>query len=78
MAWGSVDLALYSILPYNVIDNKILILKVAQNRRQRLATGGGPATLEVLTPAEDVAASTLCPEAIGGFGGVEVGGVSGN
>ena len=42
------------------------------------ATGGGPATVEVLTPAEDLAASTLAPEAIEGFGGVEVGGVAGN
>lgn len=41
-----------------------------------MATGGGTSTLEELTPAEDLAASTLCPEAIEGFGGVEVGGVA--
>ena len=38
----------------------------------------GPATLQVLTPAEDLAASVLPPEMIGGFAGHEAGGVPGN
>lgn len=65
------------ILPYIYIVNKIST-QTAQNRREQSATGGGTATLQVLSSAEELAASTLFPEAIEGFGGVEVGGYPGN
>ncbi|KAJ8353917.1 hypothetical protein SKAU_G00214840 [Synaphobranchus kaupii] len=48
--------------------------KLAAHRSQHSLTGGGPPTAsEDLTPAEDIAASTLSAESIEGFGGVQVG-----
>ncbi|KAG7455541.1 hypothetical protein MATL_G00257810 [Megalops atlanticus] len=47
--------------------------KLAASRKQRRETGGGPSTTEDLTPAEDLAASTLSGESIEGFGGLEIG-----
>ncbi|KAM9858826.1 uncharacterized protein ACBR49_020796 [Aulostomus maculatus] len=41
---------------------------------QSLAAGGGPATSQELTPAEDTTTSTFSPLSIKGFGGLEVGG----
>ncbi len=36
-------------------------------------TGGGSASTQDLTPAEDIAASTLTAESVEGFGGFEIG-----
>ncbi|XP_049929517.1 myb-related transcription factor, partner of profilin-like [Epinephelus moara] len=48
--------------------------RVAAHRHQQHATGGGPPnTTDDLTPAEDIAASTLSVESIEGFGGLQVG-----
>ncbi|XP_078024378.1 uncharacterized protein LOC144463548 [Epinephelus lanceolatus] len=48
--------------------------RVAAHRHQQHATGGGPPnTTNDLTPAEDIAASTLSVESIEGFGGLQVG-----
>ncbi|KAJ8356767.1 hypothetical protein SKAU_G00195610 [Synaphobranchus kaupii] len=48
--------------------------KLAAHQSQHSLTGGGPPTTsEDLTPAEDIAASTLSAESIEGFGGVQVG-----
>ncbi|XP_067221813.1 myb-related transcription factor, partner of profilin-like [Chanodichthys erythropterus] len=47
--------------------------KLAANKKQQVATGGGPHTPTTdLTPVEDIAASTLNAESIEGFGGLEV------
>ena len=48
-------------------------LKLSQHRRQTATTGGGPSTSVVLSPAEDVASSTLPKISIEGFGVSEVG-----
>ena len=37
------------------------------NSRARLATGGGQATVEVFSPAEEVASSALFPESLHGM-----------
>lgn len=51
---------------------------LAAQRHRVLGTGGGPSfTGDHLTSAEDLATSSLTPESIEGFGGLEVG-VQGN
>ncbi|CAL8242153.1 unnamed protein product [Merluccius merluccius] len=47
--------------------------KLADNNRTRRLTGGGSASTQDLTPAEDIAASTLTAESVEGFGGLEIG-----
>ncbi|KAG5266335.1 hypothetical protein AALO_G00229870 [Alosa alosa] len=47
--------------------------KLAGNTRTRRVTGGGSASTQDLTPAEDIAVSTLTAESFEGFGGLEVG-----
>ena len=47
--------------------------KLAGNKPTCLITGGGSASTQDLTPAEDIAASTLTAESIEGFGGLEIG-----
>uniref|UniRef100_A0A8C9ZWJ2 Myb/SANT-like DNA-binding domain-containing protein n=1 Tax=Sander lucioperca TaxID=283035 RepID=A0A8C9ZWJ2_SANLU len=47
--------------------------KLAGNKRTRSTTGGGSASNQDLTPAEDIAASTLTAESVEGFGGLEIG-----
>ncbi|KAK7925160.1 hypothetical protein WMY93_007470 [Mugilogobius chulae] len=47
--------------------------KAATFRREMAGTGGGPSTVEPLTPAEELAVSTLPSESIEGFGGIEKG-----
>ena len=46
--------------------------KLAGNNRTRRITGGGSASTQDLTPAEDIAASTLTAESVEGFGGLEI------
>ncbi len=47
--------------------------KLASINRARRVTGGGSASTQDLTPAEDIAASTLTAESVEGFGGFEIG-----
>ena len=47
--------------------------KLAANSQARQKTGGGSGSYQDLTPAEDIAASTLTAESVEGFGGFEVG-----
>ena len=47
--------------------------KLAANSQARQKTGGGSGSYQDLTPAEDIAASTLTAESVEGFGGLEVG-----
>ena len=46
-------------------------LRPTRNSHQK--TGGGSGSYQDLTPAEDIAASTLTAESVEGFGGLEVG-----
>ncbi|CAL8292235.1 unnamed protein product, partial [Arctogadus glacialis] len=47
--------------------------KLAANSQARQKTGGGSGSYQNLTPAENIAASTLAAESVEGFGGFEVG-----
>jgi len=47
--------------------------KLAANCKARQKTGGGSGSYQDLTPAENLAASTLTAESVEGFGGLEVG-----
>ncbi|XDV29781.1 hypothetical protein PO909_032823 [Leuciscus waleckii] len=47
--------------------------KLASNNRTRRITGGGSASAQDVTPAEDIAASTLTAATVEGFGGFEIG-----
>ncbi|KAA0723293.1 hypothetical protein E1301_Tti005412 [Triplophysa tibetana] len=47
--------------------------KLASSNRARRVTGGGSASTQDLTPAEDIAVSTLTAESVEGFGGFEIG-----
>ncbi|KAF1380252.1 hypothetical protein PFLUV_G00184900 [Perca fluviatilis] len=47
--------------------------KLAGNKWICSTTGGGSVSTQDLTPAEDMAASTLTPESVEGFGGLEIG-----
>ncbi|ROL48895.1 Myb-related transcription factor, partner of profilin [Anabarilius grahami] len=47
--------------------------KLASINRACRVTGGGSASTQDLTPAEDIAASTLTAESVEGFGGFEIG-----
>ncbi|XP_042610069.1 myb-related transcription factor, partner of profilin-like [Cyprinus carpio] len=58
--------------PYNDIRRRGKS-KLASINRARRVTGGGSASTQDLTPAEDIAASTLTAESVEGFGGFEIG-----
>ena len=46
--------------------------KLADNNWTRCITGGGSASTQDLTPAEDIAVSTLTADSAEGFGGLEI------
>ncbi|XP_067306972.1 myb-related transcription factor, partner of profilin-like [Pseudorasbora parva] len=50
--------------------------KLASINQARRVTGGGSASTQDLTPAEDITASTLTAESVEGFGGFEIGTLS--